>query len=297
VTSEPQVPPQPRTALPPTGSLRELAALVLLGANAVFLLVAFIRLVPGNEYESSFTSLAAASFGGFVSVETIGFPLLALLLVTYLGGLTARAKTIGLVALIELAVAAFMGVLFGFVIGLVAISDNGFRPAFEAFLGRVAWLAVLGVVAYAVFVIWKTVFPQAVRTAPAGGWAPQPGYGPPPPGYGQQAPAPGWGQQPQQPQQPQQQAPQSAPPTAAFDAPPPAAAGYGAQPGYGAQQQPAYGQPYGQAEQGYPAAYPQSGPPQHGAYQEPTTAFGRTDQPNHPTSGAAGEHPEQYRRD
>lgn len=305
MTSEPQVPPQPRSALPPTGSLRELAALVLLGANGVFLLVALIGLVPSNSFNDQFTSRAEQSFSDFVNAVTIGFPLLAILLVTYFGGLTARAKVIGTVALVELAISIFFGVLFGFVVGLVALSDGDFRPVLEAFLVRVAWLAVLGIAAYATFVIWKTVFPQAPRPAQPAGWAPQPGYGPPPPGYAQSAPPPGWGQP---------QAPQSAPPTAQFEAGGQASAPP-AQP-YNPQQ-PAYGQPYGQGEQqgyGQPVQQPgydqqpgygqqQQPPPgygQPGAYQEPTTAFGRTEpqRPDQsPTSGAAGDHPEQYRRD
>jgi hypothetical protein len=281
-----------------TKPLRELAALVLVAANAAILLVALIGLVP-NAFET-FTARSNASFSWFVGLDTIGFPVLATLLVTHFGGLTARAKVITTLALAELAVSAFFGLVFGFFVGLVSAADGGFRPAFEAFLGRGAWLAVLGVAGYVVFTVWRNVFPPAPRGQAPGNWGGYP--------QGQQP----YGQPQGQPHGSLPYPPQNYPPQA------PPAQGY-PQPGPG-YPQPEYGQPgpgYGQPDQGYgqpttrfnpppaePPAYPASGPPagQHGgnypppppnygppaggpgapgaSYADPTEAFGRREDEN-----------------
>jgi hypothetical protein len=126
---------------------------------------------------------------------------------------------------IEYAVMAAFGVFFGVLFGLInEAAHNGVRSAFEGLLVRVAWLAVFGVAAYAVYLIWRNLFytpkpkPQpGVYGQPSygapGTYPGQPGYGPPPgqpgPGYpppppGQQGfapgtygqPAPAWNQPP-----------------------------------------------------------------------------------------------------
>ena len=53
-----------------TKPLRELAALALLGANAVFLFVGLLRLIAPNDY-SSFTDRAGSAFYAFVGVEAV----------------------------------------------------------------------------------------------------------------------------------------------------------------------------------------------------------------------------------
>ncbi|SDY72287.1 hypothetical protein SAMN05444365_103253 [Micromonospora pattaloongensis] len=223
-----------------TKPLRELAALVLLGANAVFMFVALLRLLfSDTEFTAPFTLRAAGSFDGFVSLTTIALPIVAVLLATHVRPAVRRAKLITLIALVEYAVAAFFGVLFGVLIGLVALMERSVWLGFLTLLVRLAWLAVLGVAAYAVFKLWRTLYyvPKP---------KPQPGvYGQPHP-YGQ----PGY---PQQYGAPQGGHPQGYP--------------YG-QPGYpappygqsGAPGQPQFGAPYPGAPQSFPPA-PQSAPP------------------------------------
>ncbi|MEJ3741906.1 hypothetical protein WEI85_01210 [Actinomycetes bacterium KLBMP 9797] len=237
MTTEPEAAPTDGTpASKLTKPLRELAALVLLGATAVFLFVALLDLlIPAEFANNDFTSRSAGSFDGFVNLTTIGLPLLAVLLANHIEPAVGRAKLITLVALIEYAVAAFFAIIFGLVVGVVVIiTDVSARAGFEAFLTRIAWLAVLAVAAYALVTIGRGLY-----------WVPKPkpqqfpGYGYPqqqqqgyPQGYPQQQPY-GYAQQ----QQPY---------------------GYGQQGGYPQQQQ--QQQPYGQAPYGSPAQ-PTSVPP------------------------------------
>ncbi len=261
--------------------LREIAAVVLLGATALLLLVAVIELLFPGDLRGGFTDRAAASFDNFIGLDRIAFPLLAVLLATHIRPAVGRAKLITLVALVEYAVAAFFGVIFGLLIGFANTAGDSARNAFEALLVHVAYTAVLAIAAYAVFRVWQGMYhvpkpatPPGTYGQPAGygqqggygatygqpaGYGQQGGYGQPgqapygQPGYGQ--PTPGTYGQPAQP---------SGPPygeqTQAYPQ------GYG-QPGYGQQEYPSgYGQqgggyPSGYGQSGYPAQ-PQSGPPQ-----------------------------------
>jgi hypothetical protein len=185
-------PPQPGPAAEkPIGQylrpLRDLAAYTLIAAPAVFLFVAVISL-----FGDDFTARTRYSFGSFVNVETVFFPIAAVLLALGVKPVHPKARLITMLALGEYAVASFFGVIFGLLFGVSGIAAQDAADAFNALLVRVAWLALLGVAAYAVLQIWLGHYPTV---------KPQPGvygrpyqYGPPP-GYGQQppygAPAPG----------------------------------------------------------------------------------------------------------
>jgi len=256
VTSQPEPNPgEGRTAAQFLRPLRDLAAYALVAATAVFLFVAVIRLIPGGVGET-FASRTQESFYNFVSLPTIGFPLVAVLLALLIKPQHPKANLIVIAAAVEYAVAAFFGVIFGILVGLVQIAGLSVRTAFEELLVRVAWLGVFAVVAFATYQIWRNLFytPKPKPVSQPGMYG-QPQYGVPgtypgQPGYGQPgAPTQQWGQQPGpgvpgqpawgQPGAPGQPAPgQPGPGQPAPGQPAPGQPGYG-QPTYG---QPAYGQ-------------------------------------------------------
>jgi hypothetical protein len=276
VTSQPQpVPGEGKTAGQFLRPLRDLAAYALVGATAVLLFVAIIRLIPDGAGQFGYRT--EDSFYGFVNLATISFPLGAVLLALLVQPRHPKAQLIVVAALVEYAVMAFFGVLFGVLIGLINRAGNsGGRGAFEELLVRGAWLAVFGIAGYAVYQIWRGMFavvrpkPQpGVYGQPAAyqpgaypgqpGYAPSPGYAPAP-GYPQQAPA-----YPQQAPAYPQQAPAYPPPPPGF-----------AQPPYGqAPQNPPWNQP----------AVPMPAPTS-GAAPQPAPTSGAAPQPA-PTSGAA----------
>jgi hypothetical protein len=239
--------------------LRELAAVVLLGATALLLLVAVIELLFPGDLRGGFTDRAAASFDNFIGLDRIAFPLLAVLLATHIRPAVGRARLITLVALVEFAVSAFFGVIFGLLIGFANTAGDSARNAFEALLVHVAYTAVLAIAAYAVFRIWQGVYHVPKPANPPGtygqpaGYGQQGGYGTTygqPPGYGG-----GYGQPGQAPYgQPGQ-------------------AGYG-QPAPGTYGQPAQqsGAPYGDQTQTYPQGY---GQPGYGQQQEYPSGYGQ----------------------
>jgi hypothetical protein len=258
VTSQPQ--PAPGDA-PPVGQhlrpLRDLAAWALVGAPAVLLFVAIIRLIPAGDGEQ-FASRTQDSFYSFVNLTTIFFPLAAVLLSLLVLPRHPKARLITVIALVEYAVAAFFGVIFGILVGLVQIADFSVRTAFEEFLVRVVWLAVFALAAFAVYKVWRGLFYVPKPVAPPGVYG-QPQYGVPGAYPGQ----PGYGQPPQagfpQPGQPQPGQPQPGQPQ-------PGQPGFGqpaqAQPAQPAWAQPTYGQPtYGQPPTGAAPQAPQWGQP------------------------------------
>ncbi|MEV4351960.1 hypothetical protein AB0J83_46500 [Actinoplanes sp. NPDC049596] len=266
MTSQPQPPPgEGKTAGQYLRPLRDLAAWALVGAPALLLFVAIVRLIPDGN--AGFGLRTQDSFYGFVNTETIFFPIAAVLLSLLVKPRHPKTPLIVLAALVEYAVAAFFGVLFGVLIGLINLAgNNGARVAFEELLVRAAWLAVFGVAGYAVFRIWQGMFqvhkpkPQpGVYGSPQynqpGTFPGQPGYGPPPgqPGF---PPPPG---QPGQPGYPPQPGQPGYPPQGGYPPPPPGAAPYG-QPVYG-QQPPAWNQPAVPMPASGPPAYPSSAPP------------------------------------
>ncbi|WP_250035522.1 hypothetical protein [Paractinoplanes maris] len=267
MTSQPQpAPGEGRSAGQFLRPLRDLAAYALVGAPALLLFVAIIRLIPDGENQFGYRT--QDSFYGFINTSTVFMPLAAVLLAVLVQPRHPKASLITLVALIEYAVMAFFGVLFGLLIGLINhASNNGARIAFEELLVRAAWLAVFAVAAYAVFRLWQGLF-HVAKPKPQPGVYGQPAYGQPgaypgQPGYGQQPqgqpgyapggypPPPPGTQQFGQPQPPQGQPPQGQPPQGQPQ--------YG-QP-YGQPQQPAWNQPSAPIPASGPPAYPTSAPP------------------------------------
>jgi hypothetical protein len=294
VTSQPQpAPGDGRSAGQFLRPLRDLASYALVGAVAVLLFVALIRLIPDGENQFGFRT--QDSFYGFVNLATIIFPLAAVLLALLVQPPHPRARLVVTVALVEYAVMAFFGVLFGVLVGLINHASNtSARVAFEELLVRAAWLAVFGVAAYALFQVWRGMF-QVPRPQPQpgvygqppqyhpGAYPGQPGYAPaPPPGYPpgyppQQPPAPqGFGQPGPYGAPPQNpawnQAPTQVPPTGAPAAPPASAPPASAPPApYAAQPV-----PFGEPTQVVPPAAP--GVDRTTAFGEDRPGFGPADQ-------------------
>ncbi|MEU7907814.1 hypothetical protein [Actinoplanes sp. NPDC049118] len=293
MTSTPSPQPPGRPVLEAIRPLRDLAAFALVGAPAVWLFVAVIRLIPSGVGQD-FLTRTQDSFYRFVNVEQIVLPLVAVLLATMVLPAHKHARLITIVALVEYAVAGFFGILFGFLIALVRLVDWSVRVAFEEFLVRAAWLAVFAAAAYAVFLIWRSLYytpkpkaPPGVYGQPPQNWQPQhqpygqPGY--PQPGQHQ------GGQHQAAPTQPVQTQP--------------------VQPGYGqphpgqpqpgqwghAQTQPAQppGQPYGQPAWGAPNAVPtpSSAPPTQPVSGQPASGGAPpgpfAPQPGHPQAPGA----------
>ncbi|MFD2764149.1 hypothetical protein [Micromonospora eburnea] len=239
-----------------TKPLRELAALVLLGANAVLLFVGLLRLlVPMGAY-STIGGRAGSTFFAFVGVESTVLPVLAVLLATHVRPALPKAKLITQAALGEYAFAALFGALT-FLIWLVGrLAEAEVLDAFLGMLARVAWLAIFGVAAFVVFRIWRALFyvPKP---------KPQPGvYGQPQPGWPQQAggyPAPG---------QPGGYPAQGGYPTPGQYGQPPAAP-FNAAPPHAPQSAPPFGAPQAAPQFGAPQAAPQSAPPFGAPHQAP----------------------------
>ncbi|GAA2703285.1 hypothetical protein ACFY2R_23295 [Micromonospora olivasterospora] len=234
-----------------TRPLRELIALVLLGANAVLLFTALVRLLDptGNM---TFTTRAATTFFSFVGVENAGLPLLAVLLATHLAPVAPRAKLITQVALGEFAVGALFGGLTFLVSTVGRLTDGEVLDAFLSLLTSLAVLAIFAAGAFLVYKVWRGLY---YTPKPK----PQPGV------YGQ--PQPGWPQQPAG--QPGPQGGWTAPGQPTGWSVPPQPGGYPVvgQPGPVVGQ---YGQPAPSSAPPYPAA-PQSAPPS--AAPQPTRPF------------------------
>jgi hypothetical protein len=273
--------------------LRDLAAFILVGAPAVMLFVAVIRLIPSIDGDT-FSTRAQLSFDQFVNLTSISLPLIAVLLSTLVTPVHPKAKLITTVALAEYATIAFFGILFGFLVGLIDIVDFSARSALEELLRRGAWLSILAIAAFAVFTVWRNLyFTPKPKPAPGMYGQPQPGqqpygqppqpygqpqqqaYGQPAPGYGQPAPsgpppqfgpppgagAPGWNQ-PAPPYSTQTfgQPPHSAPPVQ-HSAPPASQSGppgpFAPEPGHSQGPAPYSGSQYGTADQyGAAPGYP-----------------------------------------
>ena len=212
--------------------LRDLAAYALAGLPAVLLFVAVVDL-----FGDDFARRTQYSFGSFVNLVTIFFPLAAVLLAVGVKPAHPKARLVVTAALVEYAVAAFFGVVFGVLFGVSNIATDDAGEAFTEFLSRAAWLAVFALAAYAVFQLWRGYFPSTKPQAHPGAYGPPPQYGQQPYGqapYGQQpyGQAP-YGQQPygQVPpgQVPPGQVPPGQVPPGQF---PPYGAPYPPQPGY-----------------------------------------------------------------
>ncbi|MET8356469.1 hypothetical protein [Micromonospora sp. NPDC005171] len=210
-----------------TKPLRELAALALLGANAVFLFVGLLRLIAPNDY-SSFTDRAGSAFYAFIGVEAVGLPLLAVLLATHISPVLAKAKLITQAAVVEYAVSALFGTLTMLIWTVGRLAEAEVLDALLGVLTRFAWMVIFAIAAWVVYTIWRAHYyvprpkPQpGVYGQPQPGW-PQPQGGWPAPGQSGGYPQAGQYGQPSPPFQAPQSSPpfpQSAPP---FQAAPPA---------------------------------------------------------------------------
>ncbi|WP_074316952.1 hypothetical protein [Micromonospora cremea] len=170
-----------------TKPLRELGALALLGANAVFLFVGLLRLLTPNDY-SSFTERAGSAFFTFIGLEAVGLPLLAVLLATHVSPVLPKAKLITQMALGEYAVSALLGTLTMLIWAVGRLAEAEVLDALLGVLTRFAWLMIFAAAAWVVYAIWRKLY-YVPRPKP------QPGvYGQPQPGWPQQQggwPAPG----------------------------------------------------------------------------------------------------------
>lgn len=301
MTTQPDATPGDRpSASQVTKPLRELVALVLLGANAVLLFVGMIDLFVPFSDSSTFTGQAGGSFFDFAGIEGIVLPILAVLLATHIAPPVARAKLIVQVALLEYAVSAvfaavaFLAWLFG------VLADGELRSAFTGTLVRIAYAGIFLAAAFLVFKVWRAHYyvPKPKPAPQQPGVYGQPNYPPQQQGYPQPGqPYPGYQQQP---------------PPGAYGQQPPAAptsgGGYPPAPGYPPYQQPPGGyeqqQPYEQQPPPYgqqPPAAPPSGyqqPPSYGQQPPPPAPPAETQvagpytmpssQPAPPTAPASG---------
>ncbi|MFD6562812.1 hypothetical protein [Micromonospora profundi] len=209
-----------------TKPLRELGALALLGANAVFLFVGLIRLFTPNEFVD-ITDRAGGAFFTFIGVEAVVLPLLAVLLATHISPIVPKAKLITQVALVEYALSVLFGTLTLLIWTVGRLAETEILDALLGVLSRFAWLVIFGVAAWVVFTVWRKLFYVPKPKS-------QPGvYGQPQPGWPQQQG--GWPAQGQQAGQPQ--------------------GGW-----------PAPGQPGGQQQDGWPAQGQQQGGQQQGGW-------------------------------
>jgi hypothetical protein len=276
--------------------LRELLAFALLAAVALGALHAFVDLIPaGSRWAVVVGSYPRFVMLGadFVTLLTVGAPVLAVLIAVHAGGPVARARLITLIALLELAAVAFFGLVFNVLIGFVGAASLSFIDAVKRLLAAAPLYVLLAAALLVLVRIWQGVFhvarpkpvprpgqpagfgqvygqPAAPYQPPASG-AP---YQPPASGAPYQPPASGAPYQPpasaatyeqqQYPQQqypPQEYAPQEYPPQEYAQPYPPQAYGQDYAPQeYAQQAPPGYGQPatdpYRQpaAVPGYPAA-------------------------------------------
>ena len=285
MTSQPQpVPGEGKSAGQFLRPLRDLGVYALVGATALLLFVAIVRLIPGGSNEFGYRT--QASFGGFINLATIAFPLAAVLLSLLVSPRHPKAQLIVLIAVIEYGVMAVFGVLFGVLIGLInEAGNNGARSALEGLIERIAWLAVFAVAAYAAFQVWRNMF-YTPRPKPQPGVYGQPQYNQPGAFPGQ----PGYGPPPGQPMPGQPGFPP--PPPGAYP-PPPGQPGFG--PAVYGQPAPSWNQPAvpmpphpaaapTQPVPPYPAAAPASAAPTSAAPASGAPAAGTT----YPASPAAG---------
>ncbi|MGW5557347.1 hypothetical protein ACWER9_09010 [Micromonospora sp. NPDC003944] len=157
-----------------TKPLRELAALALLGANAVFLFVGLLRLITPN---GSSTGRAGDAFGTFIGVEAVGLPLLAVLLATHISPVLPKAKLITQAALIEYAVSAIFGTLTTLIWTVGRLAEAEVLDALLGVLTRFAWMVIFAIAAWVVYTIWRAHY-YVPRPKPQPGMYGQPGQAP-----------------------------------------------------------------------------------------------------------------------
>ncbi|KXK59939.1 hypothetical protein AWW66_21450 [Micromonospora rosaria] len=163
-----------------TKPLRELGALVFLGANAVLLFVGLIRLLAPVNY-GDLTNRAGQTYFTFVGLESSVLPVLAVLLATHIQPVVPKAKLITQVALAEYAFGAVLGALTFLIWSVGRLAAGAVLDVLLGVLTRVAWLALFAVGAFVVYQVWRALYHVPKPK-------PQPGvYGQPQPGWPQQA--------------------------------------------------------------------------------------------------------------
>ncbi|HEX2773578.1 MAG TPA: hypothetical protein VHN18_14275, partial [Micromonosporaceae bacterium] len=181
MSSQPEpVPPNATRANQITSPLRELAAFVLLAANALLLFVGLMQLAVPYSTGDSFAGRADEAFLNVVGLAAVALPVLAVLLATHIHPPVRRAKLITLIALAEYAVSAVLAIVafLGWLVG--GLGDAAFRGAFTGLLTRVAYLAIFAIAAFVVFKVWRALYYRPRRVARTGAAPGQPGiYGQP----------------------------------------------------------------------------------------------------------------------
>ncbi|WP_433610644.1 hypothetical protein ACQP2P_41875 [Dactylosporangium sp. CA-139114] len=139
----PVAPPDAKKARGLLEPYRELAAFGLLGAVALILIAGLVRVLTGLF--NSFLATATASFSNVIGFEVILLPIVAVVLVLLLEPVTPRAKTVVLIAMVEYAIAAVLGLvlLLGGLIGDFQ-SEGPIGWALGGFLEHLAGLALIG---------------------------------------------------------------------------------------------------------------------------------------------------------
>jgi hypothetical protein len=174
-----------------TEPYRQLGALALLTANAVFLFLGLSGLVfVIDGWGSGFGARSAAEFGAFVGPLSLGLPFAAMLLATHVVPMVPRSRAILLTVLIQYGVSAGLGVIT--FLGAFAHDLFSVRATLEGSLGRAVWLALLVLAVIVVYRVLVGLYPPApprVRPAYAPG---SPVYGRPYPGQPVYPPAAGY---------------------------------------------------------------------------------------------------------
>jgi hypothetical protein len=256
-----------------TKKIREILAFGLLGVTAVLVVNSFALLFKteqGPFGKGSFSTMSALEMSRFVSPVLVGMVVLAVIVVTHLGGVTDNARNITISALVLLGVMMLLG-LVTWIAALTAenldyfIGDGLGQGKVTGSIAQLAYLALAGLAGLFTFTVLSALpMPERTGAAQPGGWSGyDPGqFGPGQPGQpGQPAGAPQWpGQQPGDPNQPW-------PPQAEqqqWAQPPQQQWGQPAEPGQWGQQAaaPEWGQPSEEDQWGQPAEQAQWEQPQ-----------------------------------
>jgi hypothetical protein len=243
-----------------TKKIREILAFGLLGVAAVLVVNSFALLFKteqGPFGKGTFSTMSALEMSRFVSPVLVGMVVLAVIVVTHLGGVTDNARNITISALVLLGVMMLLG-LVTWIAALTAenldyfIGDGLGQGKVTGSIAQLAYLALAGLAGLFTFTVLSALpVPERPGAAQPGGWS---GYDPSQfgPGQpGQPAGAAQWpGQQPGDPSQPW---------------PPPAEQQQWAQP---SQQQ--WGQPAEPGQWGQQTAAPEWGQPaEQGQWSQP----------------------------
>ncbi len=160
---------------------REIAGLVLLGANAVFLFLGITGLFfVIDGWATGFGVRSAAAYGVFVAgLIPVGFPILAVLLATHVRPIVGRARLITLAAVIQYGVSAVLGLIT--FLGAFANDLDSVRATLEGVLYRLTWAGLLAFTGMVTLRVWLGLFyvpkPRAVQPLQY-----PPSYGQPYPG-------------------------------------------------------------------------------------------------------------------